>query len=277
MPKAPTLPFFKSYPEEWLHDDKASALSLKSFGAWFKIINLMWLSGSGDGVLEGNVRGLRRILGAESDDDMREIIKDMVDCEVGAIEQDGNAVRFYSPRLKKEWSEARGRRETRKQYDEKRRGTDELDEPIEQYVKPTTLQRATPKINQYEGDDAIDLFKHYTGYNPPIAHADLIKHRCKNLKMWDATVQAWKAEGYKVTNVVNMIEKYEADVSPKAVGRTTDRPAWKVNEERLQTTIRRKSCVICGSTGPDVGGSIGDERCDLIKCQAAPPPEKKRK
>ena len=274
MPKQSNLPFFKSYPDHWLFDDKASALSLKAFGAWFKIVNRMWIAGDGSGVLEGNVRGLRRLLGAESDNEMNAIIDEMIEFGVGNIEKDGDSVRFYSPRVEKEWNEAKGKKVRRREYDEARRSepSEPEPEPTEHPKRKPNLQMGRPMNGQYEGADPVELFKHYTGYSPPLAHVDQIKHRCKNLKMWDATVQAWMAEGYKKTNVINMIEKYESDVAPKATKTIGDKaPSWRIEEERNRSSKRKKACVICGATDPSVGGITGDERCGKISCQAVPP------
>ena len=228
------IPFYACYPDKWLDPKKAGQLSLEALGAWFKAVNLMWSDGTGVGAIEATIPRLVRVLGANSIEQMKSIIDELIDLEIGAVRMDGNKAILDSPTMRKEWEIAASklkRKRTRDRESKREESSNTGQKGIidndntpnsERVVADSSLSLSSSKsLSSSESDkeekvsssfgDAVRIFVKHTRWEPPNMYADQIQHRVKDLDVWESVVIAWVAEGYRKTSVIKMIEKYEQE------------------------------------------------------------------
>jgi len=246
--------WYKWYPSAWRNDPKIRLLSAEARGVWRELLDLM--HESRDYKVMGEYSQVA-IMCAVQEEELRRAVAEIVRADVADVTESKKTFCVINRRRKAE-HDRRARARTRKRRErgqpvpepepelplpQPKRAT----KPIPPPVESTKFRR--PRTDDPPSTDPVDVFIHYTGYTPPIPHQEKIKLHAKNLDMWAATVQAWVAEGYKVTNVMSIIEKYLHDVAPRATRTIPDGKGYKQIEKERAASRRKKSCVICGSTG----------------------------
>jgi len=266
--------WYKWYPSAWRNDPKIRLLSAEARGVWRELLDLM--HESGDYKVQGDYEQVA-IMCAVQKDELRRAVAEIVRADVADVTEHRDTFSVVNRRRKAE-HDRRARARTRKRRErglpvpepepepelplpQPRRAT----KPIPPPVESTKFRR--PRTDDPPSTDPVDVFVHYTGYTPPIAYQEKIKLHAKNSAMWGAAVQAWIAEGYKVTNIMGIIEKYQNDVGPRATRTIPDGKGYKQIEQERAAPRRQKVCIVCGSTGIDVMGARGQERCGKPECQ----------
>lgn len=266
----------------WRGSPRIRMIDAAARGVWLEMLLVM--HDTSDFQIKGTAAEMARVLGL-SEGEIIAAIAQFQRHDVADVEKDGDEWTVVSRKRQKEEGarEAERNRKRRERAESPKKPEPEQGpkQVAQSVAKPVPVSRKSkaftkPPSEDYDGKDPVEAYTYYTRTKPPMAHAEQIKHRVKNIPMWCATIEMWMENDYRVRNVMSMIEKYEEDVKPKAQKMIDDgAPPWKVEAARNQANRKPKKCRICGATTPDVGGIKGDYRCNKIKCQAAPPPEGK--
>lgn len=251
--------WFQFDVDAWRRSPKIRLLDAVARGAWLEMICVMFVEDTY--FVEGTPGDIARMCSL-SPDEIASAVEQLERHGAADVERDGEVLTVISRRRK----EAHDKRESDRERKRKQRGADEEPEQTARPV-PKEIRITKGATGEYEGDDFVAAYTHYTGYKPRLTHQEQIKLRVKNLPMWCATLGQWMDAGYKPQNVVSVIEKYESDIMPKAQKTIQDKA-----DPNRSAPRRPKVCRICGASGSDVGGPIGDQRCGKVACLAAPPP-----
>jgi len=219
------IDFMARYPAKWLSVKGPGCLSLEAFGAWNKIVDLMWVEGDGAGMLEGTPAQLSRMIGADSIEQMERIVDEMESAGIGHISRDGNRVRFESPKMRREWEtsftkikkkrtrDRKYQEEKTAQKEQKRIIVSENESKIEREVGESSYSLSMSDSNKEEKVSAVSVFIARTGWIPPGHYQDMIEKSVHSLSVWDAVVCAWMEEGWKKTSVAKMLDRYKRERS----------------------------------------------------------------
>lgn len=191
------LPYLRMYVGDALSDDKLVGLSLSAWGAWIKVLFLMWKAQ--ETPMQKTRRAWCNVFNC-TEDELEDVVAELDLNDVGHIQAAGQFLTFHSPRIDADILKIRTDRDRKR------------------------VERQTDR--NVERSDSVAVFAQITKWEPPIHYAEQITLRVKDLAVWESVVDAWISEGYRKTNVLGMIEKYEDE--KKKVVRPTGGSTAKV-------------------------------------------------
>ena len=189
------LPYLRMYVGDALSDEKLAGLGLAAWGAWMKVLFIMWKA------QQSPIQKTRRawcFTLSCTPDEFEEVVLELSDNEVGQIQTNGDFVTFHSKRLAAEISKIendRDRKRTKRAEARTEEGQDEDTDAAVETAKPKPPKKdPIPQLSEVVDHfvasgssrrEAENFFNYYESVGWTVGRAG------KQMKKWKSAAARW--------------------------------------------------------------------------------------